>query len=117
MIKRTFIALALSLFLFQGTALAVETQGEVIFRDALYGAAIGAILGSALYLADDEDFSEKLAIGVVVGTIGGVAYGFYETRAFVELENDTVKLAMPTPMIKKKRNGFLYYASLLKTRF
>jgi len=115
--KKILIICVLSVLIFQGAAFAVESEGELIFRDALYGAAIGAILGSAIYLADDDDFGEKLGIGVAIGTLGGLAFGVMESGTFVEIKKDQIKVAIPTPVIEKKRDGLQYSASLLRTRF
>ena len=117
MIKRILIIAVLSLVIFQGAAFAVETEGEVLFRDALYGAAIGAILGGAFYLADEDDFANKFATGVIIGTVGGLVFGLSETNTFVEIEKDKIKFALPAPVIEKKQAGFQYSASILRTRF
>jgi hypothetical protein len=99
--------------LLQSSAFAIETEGEIVFRDALYGAAIGAILGGAIYLADDkEGFAEKFGVGVAVGTLAGVFFGAMETRGVLNTRNDKVEFAIPTPLIKKQ-NGFIHYSALL----
>lgn len=117
MVKKILIVAVLSLLVFQGTASALETEGEVIFRDALYGAAIGAILGTAIYLADDDNFGAKIGGGIALGTLGGLAFGVMETKTFVEIKKDKVKVAFPTPVIEKKGEDLQYSASLLRTRF
>ena len=117
MIKKISIAAILALFLFQSSAFAFDTDGEIIFRDSLYGAAIGALLGTAMYGADQEDFGSKISTGVIIGTIAGLAYGLHETSTFVELKDDKIKLAVPTPIIVPKENGIQYTASLFKARF
>ncbi len=117
MIKKISIAAILALFLFQSSAFAFDTDGEIIFRDSLYGAAIGALLGTAMYGADQEDFSEKISTGVIIGTIAGLAYGLSETNAFVEVKDDKIKFAVPTPIIIPKENGVQYTASLFKAKF
>ena len=116
MIKKYVVVLIASLILLANTAFA-QDSGQVIFKDTMYGVAIGALIGSAFYLADDEDFGEKFATGVIVGAFGGLAYGFHETNSFVEIENDKVKFAVPTPVIEKKHETVQYSASLLKTQF
>lgn len=115
--KKVLVICMLSLFIFQSTAFAIESEGELIFKDSMYGAAIGALLGTAIYLADQDQFGQKLGIGVVLGTLGGLAFGVMETRTFVEIEKDKVKVAFPTPVIEKKGDGLQYSASLLRTRF
>jgi len=117
MIKRTLVISALIMMLFQGTALAVETQGEILFRDSLYGAAIGALLGSAFYLLDQDELGKKLASGVIVGTMGGLVFGIAETTGMVEIKKDKIKFAVPTPVIEKQKDAILYSASLIKAKF
>ena len=117
MLKKILVITILSMMIFQTSAFAVETEGEVIFRDALYGAGIGALLGAALYIADDDDFGSKISTGLLVGTIAGLVVGFAETRSFVEMNQDEIKIAVPTPIIRKEKNGIQYSASLLKAEF
>jgi len=116
MIKKYLVISFMALIFLAGNAFA-QDSGQIVFRDALYGAGIGALLGAAVYLADDDDFGEKLAAGVIVGTVGGLAYGLYETESFVEIEKDKIKVAIPTPVIEKKDEAVRYSASLLRTRF
>jgi hypothetical protein len=118
MLKKVITVFALSILLFQGTAFAVETEGEVIFRDALYGAAIGALLGGTMYILDQEDFGQKVGTGIIIGTVGGLIYGVIETQqSFVEIEKGKIRIAVPTPVIEKNREGLQYSASIVKTRF
>lgn len=117
MIKKVFVIAILSLVLFQSSAFAFEADGEVIFRDALYGAAIGGLLGTAMYIADQDSLGSKISTGVIIGTLAGLAYGFHETTSFVEIKDDKIKLAVPTPVIVPKENGVEYTASLFKARF
>ena len=117
MIKKISIAAILALFLFQSSAFAFDTDGEVIFRDTMYGAAIGALLGTAFYVADNDSFGQKIAGGVIIGTLAGLAYGVHETNSFVELKDDKIKLAIPTPVIVPTEDGVQYTASLFKSRF
>jgi hypothetical protein len=117
MIKKIVLIAFLSLFIFQGTASAFSTDGEIIFKDTLYGTAIGAILGAAVYFVDQDDFVPKFSTGILIGAIGGLAYGFVETESFVEIEKNKIKIAVPTPVIEKRNDDIRYTASLLKTRF
>ena len=117
MIKKVLLITVFVLMLLQSAAFAFESQGNIVFRDTLYGIAIGAILGSAVYLADDDHFAEKLSAGVIIGAVGGLAYGLYETESFVELDRDKIKVAVPTPVIEKKDNTVQYSASLFRTKF
>ena len=94
MLKKILVITILSMMIFQTAAFALETEGEVIFRDALYGAGIGVLLGAALYVADDDDFGTKISTGLIVGTVVGLAVGFAETRSFVEMKNNEIKIAV-----------------------
>ncbi|NOZ26288.1 MAG: hypothetical protein GXO94_09400 [Nitrospirae bacterium] len=117
MLRRLVVVTVLLLFLFQGVAAAAGTEGEIVFRDALYGAVVGALLGSAIYLVDQDDFPAKLGMGVAVGTLGGLFFGVAETRSLVEIRDDKVRLAVPSPMIQKRNSGILYTTSLLRVDF
>lgn len=117
MIKKISIIAVLLIMFFQGTAFAIDTKGEVLFRDSLYGAAIGTLLGSAFYLLDQDEFAKKLASGVIIGTFGGLIYGIAENSGMVEIENSKVRFAVPTPVIEKTEDDTRYSVSLLKARF
>lgn len=114
--KKYLAILVITLILLANTAFA-QDRGETVFRDTLYGAGIGALLGAAVYLADDSHFGEKLAAGLIVGTVGGLAYGLYEAESLVEIEHNRIRVAVPTPVIEKEDETVRYSASLLKTRF
>ena len=117
MIRKIIVIAVLSLVLLQSSAFAFDTDGEVLFNDTLYGAAIGGLLGTAMYVADQDDFSTKISTGVILGTLAGLAYGLNETSTFVEIKDNKIKLAVPTPVIVPKENGVEYTASLFKARF
>ncbi len=117
MTKKIILTAVLLLVIFQGAAYAFEAEGEIIFKDTLYGTAIGALLGTAVYLADQDNFAQKVSTGILIGAVGGLVYGFVETESFVEIEKDKIKIAVPTPKIEKRNDSIRYTASLLKTRF
>jgi len=117
MIKKIFVIAILSLIVFQSSAFAFDTDGEVIFSDTLYGAAIGGLLGTAMYVADQDSFGSKISTGVIIGTLAGLAYGLSETNTFVELKDDKIKMAVPVPVIVPQKDGVQYTASLFKARF
>ncbi len=117
MFKKVLIIAVLSFMILQVPAFAIETKGEVLFRDSLYGAAIGALLGSAFYLLDQDEFDKKLASGVIIGTFGGLLYGIAENTSMVEIENDKIKFAVPEPVFEINEDSVQVSASLFKTRF
>ena len=58
---------------------------EVVFKDALWGAGIGAVVSLAMWAMTKEQKSEDLQKGLIRGTalglLGGVAYGFYDAQS------------------------------------
>ena len=118
MIKRILSLLILILLLLESVSFAGDTSGEVVFRDALYGAAIGAILGGAIYLADQDDPGAKMGIGIALGTIGGLAFGISETRsAAVEIKRGKINLNPPVVVVGKKDGATVLSAKILKIEF
>ena len=117
MLKKILTTTILLLMLFQGAAFAFDTNGDVIFKDTLYGAAIGSMLGVAFYMLDQDDFYKKFGSGLIIGTLGGVAYGVSETSGFVEIQNNEMKFAIPTPLIEKTDEDVRVSASLFKAAF
>ncbi len=111
MVKKVLIIALIFCLFFSSTAFAVETAGEVVFRDALYGAAIGGILAGAIYLIDQDELATKLGTGVAIGTIAGVLYGLYENTAMAEIQNGQIKIAMPTPQVIKAMDGSTVYGT------
>jgi len=81
-----------------GTCMAGETVGSIVLIDTLYGTATGTIIGAALMLFTHtpSDHWEYIGYGTATGAIAGMLFGMYEATAFVELEGDTMKIAMPT---------------------
>lgn len=119
MAKRV-LGIALLVLIFFHTPVPAESasKGEITFRDALYGAAIGALIGSGAYLIDEKDFGEKLGLGVVIGTVGGLAFGVIETQYFVEMKKDDIKLsAFSLPALEKRGNDIRYSFYLIKVDF
>jgi hypothetical protein len=77
-------------------------DGEIIFRDSIYGAGIGALAGGAYYLIDSEDFGEKLGTGLLVGLIVGFGIGIYESQtALVEIKNGKMHAGLPEIKLKQ----------------
>jgi hypothetical protein len=80
------------------SAFADDTIREV-FTDAFYGAAIGGLVGAAIMVFQTKPFDHLnyVAYGAASGILVGTAYGLAKSaRAFAEVENGRVKLALPT---------------------
>jgi hypothetical protein len=124
MLKRILVIAILVLLVFQSTAAFAQT-GQTIILDMLYGAAIGTLLGAAVYAFDQEDFGDKIIYGAAIGTIGGFVFGITEatSMSFVEIEDDKVTLNAPSLEIVEKQDYFerktrlVYKAGLLTYRY
>jgi O-antigen ligase len=115
MLRKIIVLTVMMLLLLHGFAFA--QAGRIILEDILYGVAIGGLLGGAVYLLDQEDFSKKLGIGVGVGAIGGFVFGVVEAGSLAQVEDGEVKVALPAVLIEKRDEATVYSASLFKIKF
>ncbi|NPA53746.1 MAG: glycine zipper family protein [Aquificae bacterium] len=93
-------------------------DGEIIFKDALYGAAVGGLAGGALYLADSDNFGTKVGIGIFIGLVAGAAIGVYESQAaLVQLDSKEIKLALPQIEIEKNQLNTITKVYLFEAKF
>ena len=85
-LKKTFGICSLSLaILFSGTSSASSETLEIVFRNSIWGAAIGGVSGVALWALQDEDKEDKLfpkyvVKGMAIGLFAGMAVGIYEAQ-------------------------------------
>lgn len=122
---KKIIALILSILIVIAacdTCSAADTVGSIVLIDTLYGTATGAILGAAIMLFTHKptDHWEYVGYGIATGAIAGMMFGVYEATAFVELENETVKIAMPTVTTSSNAiagGGIQTTAELFRVRF
>ncbi len=81
------------------SALAADDTIREVFTDAFYGAAIGGLVGGALmvFTKRPADNLNYIAYGAASGVLVGTAYGLAKSaRAFAEINNGRVKIALPT---------------------
>jgi len=82
------------------SAFAADETIKEVFTDAFYGAGIGALIGGALAVFTShpsDHISNNIVYGAAAGVLAGTAYGLAKSaRAFAEVENGRVKIALPT---------------------
>lgn len=107
--RKTLIVVVLTCALLAArTVRAQDIALETVFKDALYGGLIGALVGGAVLALTDHpgDHVDYIGVGAGVGVIGGTAFGLAQSsRAFVEIENGKVAVAIPTVQTALSNNG------------
>jgi len=116
--KKTAALILTLALLVAGRAFAAERgNGEIVFTDALYGAAIGGLVGGAAWLIDQDSAGVKIGTGLVVGTIAGLVFGVADAQSLVQVEDGGVKLALPTPVVEPRDGHPTYAVNLLNIPF
>jgi hypothetical protein len=111
------------LFLIQVPCHAAETAFKDIVQDSIYGGLAGTVVGAAVmaFTHKPGDHLEYMAYGAAAGVLGGAAYGYFSSRALVEVDNGKVKFAIPTvmPDIKDsaKKSSLVVTTELVKGTF
>ncbi len=124
MLKRVaLVAVAMAVFLGStapARAQAADFEMQVVFEDAVYGAAIGGLIGGGFMLLSKHptDHWDYLTTGAGAGIILGAAYGvFTSTRSFAEYEDGKLRIAMPTPQLELRNDELAMQADVFRTRF
>ena len=85
-LKKTFGICAISLtILFSGASSASSETLEIVFKNSIWGAAIGGVSGVAFWALQDEDKEDKffpkyVVRGMAVGLFAGMAVGIFEAQ-------------------------------------
>ena len=86
-LKKTFVICSLSLtILFSGTSSASSETLEIVFKNSIWGAAIGGVSGVAFWALQDEDNEDKffpkyVVKGMAIGLFAGMAVGISEAQS------------------------------------
>ena len=100
-----------------------ENAARSIFLDTFYGMAAGALIGSAISLAqDDPDWGKNVGTGAAIGGIAGALFGLVsEVRFMVEVEDGKVTAGLPRmDVVRRDTRGFsetVVSSGLLQYRF
>ncbi len=105
---------------------AEDSAFKNIFENAFYGGLAGTLVGGALlaFTKKPGDHLDYLSVGAASGVLAGAAYGLVKSsRAFAEIDNGTVKLAMPTIMPEfqeanaRGASSVMFKAELIRGKF
>jgi len=81
------------------SAFAENNAFRETFQDALYGGAIGSLVGAAfmVFTKKPADHFENIGYGAAAGVLVGTTYGVAKSaRAMASIENGNLKMAFPT---------------------
>ena len=103
-----------------GAGAARAQMMEIVFRDAMWGAGIGALvgLGQVLLFDNPEDELSRITRSAAFGIFVGVGIGFAEgSGAFASYDAQRKELVvgLPLPIYDPKFNGFRI--DLLQAKF
>ena len=85
-LKKFFGICSLSLaILFSGTSSASSETLEIVFKNSIWGSAIGGVSGVALWALQEDDGEDKffpkyVIKGMAIGLFAGMAVGIYEAQ-------------------------------------
>ena len=92
------IILLLSLLMNASSALADENSFQGIFKDALYGGAVGTLVGGALlaFTKKPADHLDYMGYGAAAGILTGATFGLAKSaKALAEIDKGRVRIAVP----------------------
>jgi hypothetical protein len=121
--KRAVTGLALAALLLTGLAAPVRAaQLEIVFKDGLWGAGIGALIGVAQVASFKNPDNEYYRIpnDAAIGAILGVVFGFVEiSGAMASYDHEKNQLAIGVPAIQysNDEHGTKVMADLFDAKF
>ncbi len=102
-------------------AKAEENRMKSIFMDTFYGMAAGALIATAVSLAqDDPDWGENVGTGAAIGGIAGALFGIAtEAQYLASIEDGQVHVSLPSVKVNMSENkdSAIYTAGLFQYRF
>jgi hypothetical protein len=121
-LKQAVVAVLVAVMLVLSAAPARAARLEVVFKDGLWGAAIGALLGIAQVstFKKPENETYRIGQGAALGIVLGVAFGFAEAGgAFASYDREQNQLAIGVPAVQVTRDahGDRVMMSLVDAKF
>ena len=110
-------------FIVQTPCHAAETAFKEILKDSVYGGLTGTVLGAVVlaFSRNAGDHLEYMAYGAGAGVLGGAAYGYFASRALIEVDKDKIRFAIPTimPDFKEpsRKTNIVVTAEIIKGTF
>lgn len=101
-----FLTLTISFCLVLTPVVSRAQEGmKTIFIDTFYGMAAGALIASALSLAQDNpDWGENVGTGAAIGGIGGALFGIAtEMQYITTVENGKIHINTPSIGIETEK--------------
>ena len=102
---------------------AAETAFKEILKDSVYGGLTGTVLGAVVLAFSRKagDHLEYMAYGAAAGVLGGAAYGYFASRALIEVDKDKIRFAIPTviPDFKdpSRKTNLVVTTEIIKGKF
>jgi len=95
---------------------------EIVFKDGLWGAGIGALIGVAQVLSYKNPDNEyyRITTGAAIGAIVGIVFGVVEVSgAFATYDREQNQLAIGVPALQYSHDehGTRVMADLLQAKF
>lgn len=119
MVKKVLALTVILILAAQGAAFAADSKGEIVARDAVYGAGVGAFLGISIWLINtDDNVLPYIGVGLTSGTVLGLAYGLtVDAQGLATIEKDGVKYAFPTIEMERSGEDWKIKTALLNVKF
>ncbi len=120
--KKTIASLLIVFSVFLNFKNSHAVSGEIIFRDAMYGALIGGLAGTAVYAIDANDYGKKAGGGILIGLVLGTIFGVYESsELFAKHEKPQPEIKVPIKVTtffgEDKKTHTITKLSLINTKF
>ena len=98
-VRLTTLLTLIALLTNASAAFAADNTLRDTFQDALYGGALGTLVGAALmaFTRKPADHLDYMAYGAAAGVLAGTTYGIARSaRSLASIDNGRIRFSMPT---------------------